>query len=367
MAVFYDALVINGPPSGVEYAVAELMKALANAGADVTFVCRRRLADAEPWLPKQKVVVAPWWAAGRAGRVLAEQLWLPRLGGRRDVIHGPAYVLPIRWRGPSVVTVYDLVALRFPQWTKPANARHYQAVVPASVRKADVVVVPSEHVAREIVEIIQVPASKIRVIPLGVRSAVRCGASAAAIERLSQRYGLSDRFFAVVGNIEPKKNIAGVVAAFDIAANHIPHELVLVGGKNWRSGPDMRAIAAARHRGRIRLLGRVSDDDLPALYARATAVVQWSLYEGFGMVPLEAMMCGSAAIVSDGGALPETAGPGAYVVPLGDPRDLAEAMIRVATDDAFRSQLVERGRKWAERFSWEAHAAAVMDIYEALA
>ena len=367
MRYFYDALLLDGPRSGVEVSVAELATALSHQlGGELCIVCRRGVADAEAWAAEARVEYAPAWARGRIGRIIAEQLWLPRLGDPTKLLHGPAYVLALRWPGPSVLTIYDLIALRHPEWTKLSNAMHYRLVLPASARKADVIIAPSHVVADEICEELNVRAEKIRVVPLGVRETFRRPASREQIEAFKRRHGLERPFFAVVGNIEPKKNIRGIVKAFEIAAPKIPHELVIAGRKAWRSGPDMMAISRSPFADRIRLLGRLSDLELQALYSCCTAVVQWSLYEGFGLVPLEAMSCGAAVVISDGGALPETAGPAALLVPLGRFDELAEALIQLATDEAFRQSVAARGKEWAKSFTWSAHAVAVAEIYRAL-
>lgn len=375
MAVLFDALVLDGPRSGVEVSVAEAGRALVEAvGAsrdlapeDLTFACRGSLPAMEEWLEGARVMRAPAWAVGRPGRILAEQLWLPRAGRGHAVLHGPAYVLPLGWRGASVVTVYDLVALAHPQWAKRSNALHYGFVLPRSVRKADMVVVPSRVVREEVVELLGVPEERIRVLPLGVREVFREPPGPGEVEEFRARFGLDRPFFAVVGNIEPKKNIAATVRAFEIAALRLPHELVIAGRKGWRCERDLAAVEGSPVRDRIRLVGRPSDGDLRCLYHACTALVQWSLYEGFGLVPLEAMACGAAVVVSTGGALPETAGPGARRVPLDDPAELAEALVILAQDESTRRTLVADGLRWSRQFTWRAHAEALLSIYRDLA
>lgn len=369
MTVLFDALLVNGWRSGVEVSVVEAARHLCSLAPDeVVVACRRGLLRAEEWLARARVVVAPVWAVGRAGRIAAEQIWLPRVARRHCLLHGPAYVLPLAWRGPAVVTVYDLVALTFPQWTKPANVMHYRAVVPPSVRRAEVVVVPSQVVAAEVTEVLGAEEERVRVVPLGVREVFFQQPNPEDVERFRARWGLERPFFAVVGNIEPKKNVAAIVRAFEVAAVRLAdHELVIAGRPAWRYKADLAAIRNSPVRSRIRLLGRVSDEDLRCLYAACTALVQWSLYEGFGLVPLEAMACGAAVIVSNGGALAETAGPGARVVPLAEPADLAEAMVEVAGDEQKRRALARSGQRWARRFTWDVHAQRLLEIYREVA
>jgi glycosyltransferase involved in cell wall biosynthesis len=368
MLALIDALILNGFRSGVENSVLGLIRALADlAPGDVGFAARRALASAEPFLAAGRALLAPAWASGRLGRILAEQLWLPSAARAASVLHGPAYVLPLRWRGRAVVTIYDLIALRRPEWTKRANALHYGLMVPRSARRADAILVPSRAVADAVAALPGVSSDKIIVAPLGVRDLCRRVPPPAEVECLRAEFGLRRPYFAVVGNFEPKKNLRGVLRAFEEACPRLDHDLVIVGRPGWRCGADLAALRASPVADRVRLLGHLPDTDLCALYAGCTALLQWSLYEGFGLVPLEAMACGAAVIVSDGGALPEVAGPAAEVVPLGDPTALADAMVGLAGDDARRRAMSERGLQWSAGFTWRAHAARALDLYRALA
>lgn len=364
MTALFDALLLGGPRSGVEVAVAETAKALHELAADkVTFAVRSALTSEDDWPREADTLVAPSWARGRAGRILAEQFWLPRAARGHRILHGPAYVLPLAWRGAAVLTIYDLIALAYPQWAKSTNSLHYRFVVPRSVRRANVVIVPSAVVAEEVSELLGVPEAKIRVLSLGVRDVFRKPPERREVEDFEQRYGLGRPYFAVVGNIEPKKNVRGIVRAFEIAAVQVPHDLVIAGRIGWRCREDLEAIKNSPVRNRIHVVGRPSDADLRCLYRGCTALVQWSLYEGFGLVPLEGMACGAAVIISNGGALPEVAGPGAHKVRLGEPSELAEAMVWLAEDSVARRELVQAGLQWSQQFSWRIHAEKVLQIY----
>ena len=368
MLALVDALILNGFRSGVENSVLELLRALTElAPADVTFAARPSLLTSEPWLADRHAILAPSFVPGRLGRILAEQFWLPSAAREAKVLHGPAYVLPLCWRGRSVVTIYDLIALRHPEWTKRLNALHYRFLVPRSAARADAILVPSQAVADDVSTLPGVSSEKIVVAPLGVRDLCRPRPTSAEVDCFRADHDLRRPFFAVVGNIEPKKNLRAVLRAFEIASPRLDHDLVLVGRPGWRCAEDLAALRTTPVAGRVRLLGRLPDADLRALYAASTALLQWSLYEGFGLVPLEAMACGTPVIVSDGGALAEVAGPAAEVVPLGDPAALAEAMVALAGDDDRRRAMGKRGLEWSAGFTWAAHATRALDLYRTLA
>ena len=369
MHIALDCLVVGRHPSGVERAVSGLLEGLAACDLTehhVSVLAGREFASEGPAGAGFELHTAPAWTRWRLGRVLYEQAVLPGLLRRwqADLLHGTAYVLPLRWRGPSVVTIHDTVTLTHPEWCKTLNVWHYRAVMTRSARAASAVVVPSAHAQRAVVEHIGVDEARTRVAPLGVGEEFR-PARAEAIEALRERYGLPDRYLLCVGNLEPRKNLTAVIEAFESFAQNAPHGLVLAGKPGWRWRPVFQAVVSSSVAQRIDWLGYVSSEDLPALYSGAEALVQWSLDEGFGLAPLEAMACGTPAVISDGGALPEVAGEAALMVPLSaGPEGLTAELLRLAEDEGLRQELTERGRRHAAGFTWRAHAERMMSIYE---
>jgi alpha-1,3-rhamnosyl/mannosyltransferase len=361
MRIALDGMLLGGHHSGVEQAIAGLIHALPQVAPEHEYLlaCRREYAPDSP-LP---TLVAPGWAQGRLGRILYEQTRLARdLQGRCDLLHAPGYIMPLNWAGPCVLTVYDLIALQFPQLCTRTNVWHYGRMLPRSLRRADAIIVPSETVARDTRQVVPETDGKLHVIPLGIEEQYR-PAPAAEIARVRRQYGLPERYLLCVGNIEPKKNLPAVLQAFDEAAATLPHDLVMAGRAAWRPGEFRAALASLRHRERVHVLGFVATADLPALYSAADLLIQWSLYEGMGLPPLEAMACGAPVLVSDGGALLEIAGPAAEVVPLGPPGQLAEALLALMANEARLAQLRQAGPAHAAQYTWTAHAAAVAQLY----
>lgn len=369
MHIALDCLVVGRYPSGVESAVRGLLEGLAACDLGKQHISVLAGRDFAPKVRAGagfELHTAPAWTCWRIGRVLYEQALLPGLLRRRraDLLHGTAYVLPLRWKGPSVVTIHDTVTLTHPEWCKPLNVWHYRAVMTRSARAASVVVVPSEHARQAVVEHVGVGEGRTRVVPLGVSDEFR-PAAAEDIQALRERYGLPERYLLCVGNLEPRKNLTAVIEAFETFAQKGPHGLVLAGKPGWRCQPVLQAMANSPVAERITWLGYVPSEDLPALYSGAEALVQWSLDEGFGLTPLEAMACGTPVVISDGGALPEVAGEAALAVPLSaGPEGLAAELLKLAEDDELRQQLSERGRHHAAPFTWRAHAERMMGIYE---
>lgn len=365
MRIVMDAMLLGGRHSGVEVAIEGLCAGLQQcaAGHEV-LVVHRPLYDPRPLgdVPLQ-FRSAPAWTNARAGRILWEQAFLPALARHwgADVLHGPGYVLPGAWDGPSVLTVYDVLAVTHPEWCKRLNAWHYGRALPSSIRRADLIITPSHTVRGEVIELGAAP-EKVRAIPLGIGEHMR-PVSAEAVAAVRQRYGLDRPYILWVGNLEPKKNVPGIVRAFELAAGSVPHDLVIAGRIGWRAAQSVAALETSPQRARIRRLGYVAPGELPALYTGADLAVQWSLYEGAGLPAVEAMACGTPAVVSDGGALREWAGQVAPVVPLGDPAELAQRLVELLTDRVRRDDLAVRGLQWARQFTWQRHALKVMEAY----
>ena len=364
MRVALDGLLLGGVHSGVERSIEQLAAALPRVAPqnEYLLVCRPRYADKVP--PGITPLPVPGWADTKFGRIIYTQTTLARrLTGMADIVHAPGYVMPLNWRGPSVLTVYDLIALDYPAWCTRANVCHYRLTLPRSIARADRVIVPNRTVARAVERHYGEMGERMRVIPLGIEARY-APAGEEQMQNVRAAQSLPEEFVLCVGNLEPKKNLAAVVRAFGQVAERVPHHLVIAGGKSWRMGELNQALDESPVRQRIHSIGFVPDERLPALYSAAAVLVQWSLYEGVGLVPVEAMACGTPVITSDGGALPETVGDAALVVPLGPPERLAHALIDVLQRPEPAAELRRRGLVHAAGYSWDRHAAAVSALYE---
>jgi len=370
MKVAIDGLLLGEFHTGVEISVEQLAVALAQPQVGVA----TSLLVTPAYAPRAKelgiqTLTAPGLASSRIGRIIFTQTLMTRYLTSRgcELLHAPAYVMPLNWRGPSVLTVYDLIALQFPQWCKPSNVAHYRLVLPRSLRKATRIIVPSHCTADAVTEMFPEVAPKLRIIQLGIGSQFQPVTDAKRREYVRRQYRLPERFLLCLGNIEPKKNLGAVVAAYEQIAADSDEDLVMAGAKTWKSENLAEIITASPVAHRIRRTGPIAAEDLPALYSMASLLIQWSLWEGVGLPPLEAMACGTAAIVSDGGALPELAGQAAQIVPLGPPEALAEAVLSLRRDRDRCEEIVVKGRQLAERWTWSNHAQRVVTLYEEVA
>ena len=238
------------------------------------------------------------------------------------------------------------------------------ALAPAALR-ADRIVVPSQHTRNDILKLLPVEPERVVVVAGGIDPIFTPQPPASVDERLA-RVGLRPgEYLLFVGTIEPRKNLARLLEAMELAGPGIG-PLVIAGGAGWNNTDIRSALARLVRAGRARDLGYVPDALRPALYAGARAFVYPSLYEGFGLPPLEAMACGTPVLTSNVSALPEVVGDAALFVSPDDVPALAGAVRRLWEDDALRADLRTRGLARARQFSWDQTARRTLDVYRAV-
>jgi glycosyltransferase involved in cell wall biosynthesis len=297
-----------------------------------------------------------------AVRIGWEQAVLPWLlkRDRPDVLLAPLNVVPLFAPCPTVVVVHDLAFLRLR--THGAGRRNYQThMTRLSVQRAIHVVTVSEFTRLEVLDLFDVPEAKVTAIPNGLGSQFR-PRSADEMATFRQRAGLPEQYLLYVGTIEPRKNLAGLFRAYAAVREQLNVPLVVVGGKGWMVDPIFNVVHSLGLEPHVRFEGFVADEDLSLYYGAATALVYPSLYEGFGLPPLEAMASGTPVITSRGSSLSEVVGDAAILVEPGDDVSLANAMVRVLGDRSLRERLSVAGREQASSFSWKRTAATTLDV-----
>ncbi len=306
----------------------------------------------------------------RAADIAWHRLRLPLpidlLCGRPDVFHAPNFLLPPLLRAKGVVTVHDLSYLRLPQYAYPSLARYLASAVPRSLRRTDIVLADSRNTADDVTELLHVPADRVRPVYPGVDDQFTPSAAPGEREDLERVCGIAGRYVLCVGTIEPRKNLVAAIQAFEHASEELGAdlELVLAGAVGWMADETLTAARAAGPR--VRLIGRLPDSRLPALYRGAEALLYPSHYEGFGLPPLEAMACGTPVIVSRNSSLPEVVGEaGVYCGT--DSESIAAALVALLADSGRRARLGRAGLERARLFTWEAAAEQVRGIYYELA
>ncbi len=299
---------------------------------------------------------------------LREQYRLPlRLRHERvQVFHAPHYVLPPLVPCRSVVTVHDCIHLMFPQYL-PNRAAYWYArtMLGAAVRRASRVLTVSEASKRDILRFFPVPAGKVEVIPNGIDERFYGEPSPDDVARVRERYQLHDPFLLYAGNIKPHKNLERLIEAFaQVRSRGLGELRLLIIGNEVSRYPSLRhTVHRLKLHTFVRFLGFVPDQMLAILYRLASVFVFPSLYEGFGLPPLEAMASGTPVVTSNVSSLPEVVGDAALLVDPYDTGELADAIARALGDSDLRADLVARGRARARQFSWERAVSRVRAVY----
>ena len=287
---------------------------------------------------------------------------------RLDCYHSTTgYELPFVKRSAYVITVHDLIPLRFPALTPWRYRTAFGLLLRRAVRVADRIIAVSESTRRDLIELLHTPAERITVVPEAADGRFHPPEDQEGLAHVRLRYALPRRFLLFVGLLEPKKNIRGLLQAVACLrqAGRWPADLrlVVVGDQGWSMGGLPQQVGALGLEGIVRFLGYVPDSDLPLLYGAAEAFIFPSLYEGFGLPLLEAMACGTPVVASTRGSLPEVAGDAAVLVEPDPPEALAEGIYRVITDSALREEYRHRGLQRARAFSWRRTAEATLAVY----
>jgi glycosyltransferase involved in cell wall biosynthesis len=291
--------------------------------------------------------------------------WALRRAGVR-VFHAPHYVLPPLARCRSVVTIHDCIHLMFPEYLPNRLALGYaRASLWLASRTSDRILTVSEASKRDILRFFDVPADKITVIYNGIDERFLKPPDDEEVRRTCERYQLESEFVLYAGNVKPHKNLERLIDAFHLVRQRgLDHlQLVIIGDEISRYAELRRAVHRYNLHKHVRFLGHLAEESLMALYRRASAFVFPSLYEGFGLPPLEAMASGAPVVTSNVSSLPEVVGDAAVLV---DPRDaasIADGIYRVLDDSGLRADLRARGFVRAAEFSWERAVRQIRDIY----
>ena len=351
---------------GIGTYVRNLVRALARQDTDDTYVllCPNKDREfVESLGPRFEALEEP---AGNYS--VREQISVPvdLWRARVDLFHAPHYVVSPLTLCPFVVTIHDCIHLRFPQYL-PNRAAYYYArvVMSSSARRARRVLTVSRASKQDILHFLKIPADKIEVIYNALDEGLAAAPSAGEVARVQQRFQLTSPFVLYAGNIKPHKNVDRLIHAFSLLRQRGAGDtkLLVIGDEVSKYQNLRRLVHRYQLHQHVRFLGFVPDETLAVLYRLASVFVFPSLYEGFGLPPLEAMAAGVPVITSNVSSLPEVVGDAALLINPLDAGAIAEAMARVLEDPALRADLIRRGHERVKVFSWQQAAARTYAAY----
>ena len=282
-----------------------------------------------------------------------------------DVFHGTNYCIPLWANCPTVVTIHDLSLFTQAHTHENENVKRGKRRMPLMARRATLIIAPSEWTKHETIEHLGVKEHKLRVIPEAARPHLR-PLREDEIQPVLEKHGIRGPYLLYVGTIEPRKNLLTLLRAYADLLRTTEHgpQLVLAGGKGWLFEEVFALVEELRLQEHVKFTGYVDDADLPALYSAAQAFVYPSLYEGFGLPPLEAMACGAPVITSNVTSLPEVVGKAGLTHAPEDARALTAAMAKLLGDFNTRTHFQRAGLERAQLFSWERAARATQAVYD---
>lgn len=365
MRIGIDATALYGRYGGVQYAVWNLLFALSRQKNEHEYVVYIP-ANGPPFSLREKFDarwqwrVLPFNGQEKLRRIAWQQIALPTLLKRDqcDLLYAPAYVAPALSPVPVVLTVFDIIALEHPEFATARNRFHYQIMLPISLHRARQIAVPSEDVRQKIGKRFGAKVLlKMHVVPLGLEPLFRKKQNATEIQEVRKLYQLPQKYFLFVGNREPKKNIDGLIAAYQLLKKRrkdVP-ELVLTGGARPWENHKMMA-------GNVQETGYIRRRHLPVLYAESAGLIFPTLAEGFGLPVLEALACGAPVITTRAVPIPGIENV-AQIVDPHSTEEIANAMEKLLDDSEITNRARVEGPHFAAPFTWNRAAELMLRLF----
>ncbi|MBI4300690.1 MAG: glycosyltransferase family 4 protein, partial [Chloroflexi bacterium] len=279
-----------------------------------------------------------------------------------DILFVPAHVLPLRHPKRSVVTVHDLGYLYYPKAHTAWDRKYLRYSTAYNARAASRIIADSEATKSDIVKQLNVVSDRVAVIYPGVGEEFFQPVSSQRMAQVAERYALSGSYIVYVGTLQPRKNLRRLVEAYAKLRERgdVDARLVIAGKVGWFAEETMQHLSKVSRD--VTITGFVPEEDLPALYAGATALIMPSLFEGFGMPVVEAMACGTPVVAARAGALPEVVGDAGVLVDPLDIDSIADGIGRVVSDRKLQARLRQKGLERAKRFTWQRAAQEVLTL-----
>ncbi len=355
--------------TGINQYTKNIVKSLAKIDKDNDYILFCNVKSRYDWLKfnniKEEVIWLPHFEK------FTEKFWtevlLPnRLASKKiDLFHSPRFTLPQKKPCKFIITMHDLAFKKFPQLVKKEEINVFRNQIEAAVNRADKIIADSQNTKKDLINLFNIRNDKIEVIYLGVDEVYHPIRTQELLRETKNKYNLPREFILFVGTIEPRKNLKRLIEAFyELKKNKsIEHGLVIVGEKGWLCDDIFETLGKLHLNQDVIFAGYIPESELPLIYNAADLFVFPSLYEGFGLPPLEAMACGVPVVTSNVSSLPEVVGDAAILVDPYNIQAIAEAIEQVLENNNLREKMIEKGFNQAKKFSWEKAARETLNLY----
>jgi glycosyltransferase involved in cell wall biosynthesis len=353
MKISIDVQTTLGQPTGFGFYVSSLVDALQKISQEDELVLIRPEAEKDFSTP-QRFVWDQFSYPARARRA------------KVDLLHQPCFSAPLFFSGPVVITIHDIISILFPENIPFASRMFYSKWMPLTYGKASEIITISQSTANDITRVLKIPPEKITVIHSAVDEKFEKPTSADEVEKAKKKYNLPKDYLLHIGTLEPRKNLGFLIEAFARVISDEKNEnlnLVITGKKGWYFEGLFEKVRQLNLEKRVIFTGYIDELDKPAIYKGAKIFTFPSLYEGFGLPPLEAMASGVPIISSNTSSMPEVIGEAGVLI---SPHDLASwvrAISKLNTDEVARRELIEKNKIQIKKFSWEKTARQTMAVY----
>jgi glycosyltransferase involved in cell wall biosynthesis len=378
MKIGISSIWLKYPSTGIGQSFIHLLKALEEVDQSNEYILLG--PQSTPWSNVAgsrftiQTASVPAFAAHKkiTERMIWEQLSGPATARKAgvDLFHIPYFAPSLNPRIPTIITIHDVIQLLLPSYRVGAKKKLYLELIARAARKASLIITISQHARQDIVDTLKIPPERIRVTYLAAGDEFSPISDPAVLAETRSRYGLGERYVLYLGGLDQRKNVLQVVRAFAALYrqsddSHL--QLFIAGDPDKRSGPlfpDPRPVAAELGITSQIIYRFVEEEDKAAIYSGASLFVFPSLYEGFGLTPLEAMSCGTPVICSNCSSLPEVVGNAAISLDPHDTQAWVQAMKSVLNDPTLQADLRDRGLRRAAQFTWRKSAAETLAVYE---
>ncbi len=376
MNIGINALFLQTPASGSGQYLLHLLKELKEVDQqnDYLLLGARPLARQQelPFPYQVHPVPAPAQRIENIAKLTWEQFTCPTAARKAnvDLLHVPSFAPPLFPRTPTVVTIHDVIPLRLPAYRAGKKVEAYMRLVAQAAHKATLIITVSQHAKQDMIDALHLPAERIRVTYEAAGDEYIPITDPETLAKVRARYGIGERYIFYLGGLDQRKNVPQLVRAFAHLYKQLDQpdlQLFISGNPTKQKGPlfpDPRPVADELGVSDRIIYRFVEDEDKPAVYSGASLFVFPSLYEGFGLDPLEAMSCGAPVVCSNRTSLPEVVGDAAISVDPADTSSLVEAMRSVLSDSALANDLRARSLQRAAQFNWRKTATETLAVYE---